>query len=218
VCERDPDDELLPPATPSNYSSRKVKFIGGGAVRIMVPDGVDPLVHATAGLGNREMAVARAQLTRLVYTLDTTLTPRELEAARARLARINQCAFCMRYRPARDREGWADDPDTVPEAVYEHVEDPSWPGYSTRERLAITLAETYALDHTGGDDAIWNEVHANFTDDELIDLMNCLSVWFAFGRMNRMLEVDNSCQLPAAEVSALIAAATARAALASTAS
>jgi alkylhydroperoxidase family enzyme len=180
-------------------------------MRIDVPEGIDPLVHASANLGNRDMAVARAQLTRLVYSLQTTLTPRELEAARARLARINQCAFCMRYRPARDRAGWADDPDVVPEEVYEHVEDAAeWPRYSTRERLAIQLAEGYALEHTNVPEPVWTEVHEYFTDDELIDLLNCISVWFAYGRMNRMLEVDTSCLLPAAEVSALIAAATAR--------
>jgi alkylhydroperoxidase family enzyme len=179
-------------------------------MRIDVPEGVDPMVHASANLGNREMAIARAQLTRLVYSLQTTFTQRELEVARARLARINQCAFCMKYRPAQDRPGWAADPNVVPEELYEHVEDPTWSGYSTRERLTIQLAENYALNHLDAPESLWEEIHEHFTDDELIDLMNCISVWFAFGRMNRMLEVDSSCMLPAAEISAMIAAATAR--------
>jgi alkylhydroperoxidase family enzyme len=179
-------------------------------MRIHVPDGVDPMVQASATLGNREMAVARGQLTRLVYGLQTSLTQRELEVARARLSRINQCAFCMKYRPARDRAGWADDPNAIPEELYEHVEDSTWSGYSTRERLTIQLAENYALNHLDAPESMWDEIHAHFTDDELIDLMNCISVWFAFGRMNRMLEVDSSCALPAAEVSAMIAAAMAR--------
>ena len=98
----------------------------------------------------------------------------------------------------------------MPEEVYAHVEDPSWSGYSDRERLAILLAEGYALAHTGIPEEVWDEVHENFSDDELVDLMNCIAVWSAFGRLNRMLEVDSSCQLPAAEVSALIAAVSAR--------
>lgn len=179
-------------------------------MRVNVPAGADPLVYASAHLGDRAIAAARTHLVKAVYDLRSSLTPRELEAARARLAIISQCAFCQRYRPARDRAGWADDPDLVPEEVYAHVEDPSWPGYSGRERLAILLAEGYALTHTSVPEEVWDEVHENFSDDELVDLMNCIAVWSAFGRLNRMLEVDSSCQLPAAEVSALIAAVSAR--------
>lgn len=178
-------------------------------MRISIPDGVDPMVHASSAVGNYDMAVARGTLTRIVYSLKTTLTPRELEAARARLARINECAFCMRYRPSVDRPGWTD--DIVPEEVYDHVEESrTWPGYSSRERLTIQLAETYALDHLNASDDLWDEVHAHFTDDEVVDLLNCISTWFAFGRMNRMLEIDNACALPPAEVSAQIALATSR--------
>lgn len=114
----------------------------------------------------------------------------------------------MRYRPSSDRPGWSD--EIIPEEVYEHVEESAtWPGYSVRERLAIQLAATYALDHLGAGEELWAEVHANYSDDELIDLLNCISVWFAFGRMNRVLEVDDACALSAAEVSAQIAKATA---------
>lgn len=175
-------------------------------MRIDVPDGVDAMAYVTAALGNRELAAAKTTLTKLVYGFSSTLTPRELEAARARLAVINDCTFCMRYRPARDRDGWADDPTAIPEELYAHVEDPdAWSGYSLRERAAIRLAEAFALNHHRRDDELWAEAHRVFTDDEIVDLTNCIAVWFAFGRLNRFLEVDDVCAVPPAEVSRQIA-------------
>lgn len=174
--------------------------------RLSVPDGQDPLVFVTAGLGSSALIEAKTALTRAVYSFDSSLTPRELEGARARLALISECAFCMRYRPARDRPGWSDDPDVVSQEHYEHVtEYRTWPGYSERERLAIELAETYAFSHTDADDELWARLHAHFSDDELADLTTCIATWFAFGRLNRLLEVDDACALPSADASAQIA-------------
>ena len=91
-----------------------------------------------------------------------------------RIAQINDCRVCQTFRAPRDVVGRFDE-DSVPEAVYEHVGDPSWSGFSDRERLAMEFAERFALDHLAMSDdaALWERLHAHFSDDELVELACC---------------------------------------------
>jgi alkylhydroperoxidase family enzyme len=65
----------------------------------------------------------------------------------------------------------ADDPETM---------DPS--RYSQREQLALRWARAIAWDSDLADDALWEELHAEFTEPELVEL-GC-SVGFALGQQH----------------------------------
>jgi alkylhydroperoxidase family enzyme len=153
--------------------------------RIDVPDGQDPLMHLWAG-SDTALTGPAAKLSDAVYN-KTKLALGEIEAARITIARINDCAICRTMR--------ADDgPD---EALYEALlagADPE--GLSERETLAAEFAERFATDHLNMDDLLWERLHAVFSDDELVELGLCVGSWLAFGRLNRVFDVDGACRIP----------------------
>lgn len=126
----------------------------------------------------------------------STLALGEFEAARTRIAQINDCQLCLGWRSARDVASRAGE-DDLDEAFYAHVgADPTWAGFTVRERLAAEFAERFALDHRGMDDELWERLHAAVTDDELVELGLCVGAWIAFGRLNRVFDVDGGCRVP----------------------
>jgi alkylhydroperoxidase family enzyme len=161
--------------------------------RIAVPPDKDPLMHLWTALAPALTGPAAA-FSDAVYRR-SALSLREFEAARTRIAQINDCAICIGWRTARDVEGWSDDPDEVPEDFYANV-GLDWEGFSVRERLAAEFAERFALDHQAMDDLFWERLHAAFSDDELVDLGLCVGGWIAFGRLNRVFDVDGACRVP----------------------
>jgi alkylhydroperoxidase family enzyme len=161
--------------------------------RIDVPADQDPLVFLWTERATALTAPAGA-LSDAVYKR-SSLPLREFEAARTRIAQINDCTICLGWRTARDVAGWADDPDAVPDEFYARV-GTDWDGFSEREGLASEFAQRFALDHLGMDDAFWSRLHAAFTDDELVDLGLCVGAWIAFGRLNRVFDVDGACRVP----------------------
>ena len=162
--------------------------------RIAVPPDKDPLMHLWTAHAP-DLTGPAAAFSDAVYR-KSSLTLREFEAARTRIAQVNDCAICIGWRTARDVEGWSDDPDAVPEDFYANV-GLDWEGFSVRERLAAEFAERFALDHQSMDDLFWERLHAAFTDDELVDLGLCVGAWIAFGRLNRVFDVDGACRVPA---------------------
>ena len=87
--------------------------------------------------------------------------------------------------------------DTIDESFYAHVGDAEWSGFSERERLAAEFAERYALDHTEhGRRSVVSACHASFTDDEIVDLGICVGSWLAYGRFNRVFDIDGACRIP----------------------
>jgi alkylhydroperoxidase family enzyme len=162
--------------------------------RVSVPDGDDPLIHVWTSLA-RPLTSAAANLSDAVYTR-SSLSLREFEAARTRMAQINDCMLCLDWRSGRDVTARTDEADSINEDFYAHIGDPSWIGYSERERLAAEFAERYALDHTNIDDDLWQRLHAVFTDDELVDLGICVGSWLAYGRFNRVFDIDGACRIP----------------------
>ena len=163
--------------------------------RISIPADRDPMMYVWTEKATALTGPAGA-FSDAVYNR-STLALREFEAARVRIAQINDCNVCINWRTARDVAGWTDDPDAVPEEFYAHVGlDPAWAGFSERERLAAEFAERYALAHRDMDDDLWTRLHANFTDEELVDLALCVGSWLAFGRLNRVFDVDGACRVP----------------------
>jgi alkylhydroperoxidase family enzyme len=164
--------------------------------RVTVPAGQDPLLYVWTGLA-APLTTAAAGYSSAVYE-HSTLSLREFEAARITLARINGCALCLDWRTARDVPSRSADPDAVPESFYEAVGSPEEAAVlDEREQLAAEFARRYATDHLGIDEALWNRLHAVFSDDELVDLALCVGSWLALGRFNQVFDIDGACRVPA---------------------
>jgi alkylhydroperoxidase family enzyme len=162
--------------------------------RVDVPQGSDPTIHVWSSLAT-PLTGAAAALSDAVYTR-SSLSLREFEAARVRIAQINDCMLCLDWRSARDVKSRSHEADTIDEDFYAHVGDSSWPGFSERERLAAEFAEKYAIAHRDMDDELWARLHAVFSDDELVDLGICVGSWLAYGRFNRVFDIDGACRVP----------------------
>lgn len=163
--------------------------------RITIPADQDPIVYVWSGLAPA-LTAAAGGFSRAVYQ-DSTLPLREFEAARITIARINDCTICKGWRSARDVPGRWSDLEAVPEEFYDHVGvDPDWSGFSERERLAAEMADRYARDHLSMDDAFWDRLHANFDDEELVELALCIASWLALGRFNQVFDIDGACRIP----------------------
>jgi alkylhydroperoxidase family enzyme len=153
--------------------------------RIDVPEGQDPLMHLW-GSTAKGLTGPAAAFSDAVYKR-SSLPLREFEAARITVARVNDCNICLTLRTA-------DGPD---DAFYDAVlGDGS--GLTEREALAAEFAQRFATDHLNIDDAFWARLHAEFSDDELVQLGLCVGSWLAFGRLNRVFDVDGVCQVPLA--------------------
>jgi alkylhydroperoxidase family enzyme len=153
--------------------------------RLDLPDGEQPEIVRVWGL-RPEMGEAVQRLSYAVYS-QSSLPARVREAARMRIAHLNDCAVCRGWRiPELADQG-------VDEELYEHVDDPDAGTYSDRERLAIEFAERFALDHRSIDDAFFARLHEQFSDAEILDLTICVGNWLAFGRLTMILDLDEAC-------------------------
>jgi alkylhydroperoxidase family enzyme len=163
--------------------------------RIAVPDGQDPLIHLWTGHAPG-LAGPASVFSDAVYRR-STLPLREFEAARITIAEVNDCNLCLNWRTARDvpdREARGPEPD---EAFYDDVLG-ARATLSEREWLAADFARKFATDHLAIDEALWDRLHASFTDDELVELALCVGSWIAFGRLNQVFDVDGACRVPVA--------------------
>jgi alkylhydroperoxidase family enzyme len=163
--------------------------------RIDVPAGRDPLLHLWSGTGNKLTGPAAA-FSDAVYR-KSTLPLREFEAARITIARVNDCRICLGLRP-EDGPGQAFYDAVLGDGPDPDGADPARADLTERETLAAEFARRFALDHLGMDDALWERLHAAFSDDELVQLGLCVGSWLAFGRLNRVFGVDEACRIPLA--------------------
>jgi AhpD family alkylhydroperoxidase len=114
----------------------------------------------------------------------------ERELARMRIAEINDCTACSRFRADSVLAA-----GVAPE-LYENVAAyASYPGYTTRQRLAIEYAERFATDHASMDDAFFERLAEWFSDEEILDLTLCVAVFLGLGRSLTVLGVDQSCAI-----------------------
>ena len=69
--------------------------------------------------------------------------------------------------------------------------------FDARERLTIEFAERFAEDHLGlaADEELWQRLHEQFSDEELVDLAMCVASWIGFGRLARVFAIDGACRV-----------------------
>ena len=144
-------------------------------------------MHLWAG-SDTALTGPAAKFSDAVYN-KTKLPVREFEAARITMARVNDCNICKTLRT----DGGPD------EAFYDTVMGDQR-GLSDRESLAAEFAERFATAHLEMDDQLWERLHAAFGDDELVELGLCVGSWLAFGRLNRVFDVDGVCRIPEGHV------------------
>jgi alkylhydroperoxidase family enzyme len=153
--------------------------------RLDLPDGDQPEIVRVWGL-RPEMGEAVQRLSYAVYS-QSQLPARVKEAARMRIAQINDCAVCRGWRiPELAAQG-------VDEELYAHVHEPAAGDYSAQEQLAIEFAERFALDHRTLDDAFFVRLRQHFSDPEILDLTICVGNWLGFGRLTMVLDLDEAC-------------------------
>jgi AhpD family alkylhydroperoxidase len=133
-----------------------------------------------------EMGVAVNRLVDAAYNR-SILPVRVREAARMRIAQLNDCPVCLSFR-ARSVKGQG-----VTEDFSLHVADHDRSGrYSEQEQLAIAYAERFAVDHLAVDDDFFVRLRHSFTDAEILDLTICLAAFLGLGRMLRVLGIDET--------------------------
>lgn len=154
------------------------------------------------------MAAAAVAMSQSVYQ-ESTLSFREAEAARIRIAHINGCLLCKSFRVAEglgdllkrmqvdEQANTAADRGEAPsQAFYDAVED--WRGsdlFSARERLAIEYAERIAESPRDlpYDDGFWDRLREHYAEDEIVDLTYSITTWIATGRFVHVLGLDGAC-------------------------
>jgi alkylhydroperoxidase family enzyme len=110
------------------------------------------------------------------------------EAARMRIALLNDCQVCRTFRAESvQKQGLNED-------FYAHVADAhADPRYNEQERLAVEYAERFATAHLEIDDAFFVRLRAVFTDAEILDLTICLAHFLGLGRLLRVLGITETC-------------------------
>ena len=112
------------------------------------------------------------------------LPAREREAARMRIALLNDCSICRDFRARSAQAGGAT------EDLYAHVREPDDADYTPRERLAIEFAERFAVDHQGMDDELFTRLRGAFADAEILDLTICCAAFLGLGRVLAVLGIE----------------------------
>jgi alkylhydroperoxidase family enzyme len=172
----------------------------------------DPIRYAIGNL-RPELTGPLYDLSKAVYQ-KSRLPLREFEAVRARIALINGCQLCQRFRSISDvpayLAGLGEDPSAgvhthgpAPEEEF-YLNIANWRGsaiYSPRERLAIEFAERYSLEpnELGLDADFWARAKSLFSEDELYDMTVAVSCFVATGRFVHVLGFDEIACAVAAE-------------------
>jgi AhpD family alkylhydroperoxidase len=156
--------------------------------RIDIPagDGGDAVMVWTL---QPELSKAVHRLTEAAYH-KSILPPRVREAARLRIAQLNECPVCGTFRAESIRaQGLTED-------FYAHVAEwRDFPGYDERERLAMEYAERFVTDHKGIDDAFFDRLRVMFSDAEVLDLTMCMAHFLGLGRLLQVIGIDETCVL-----------------------
>jgi alkylhydroperoxidase family enzyme len=150
-------------------------------------DGTPPADWAT-----RHVALAFAENEELLqrylefyYPFHTTsgvLEPRLKELVRLRIATLNGCKTCKAARL---------DPTHVTESeATVGVDNPDSGSFNPRERVALRLAETMAVDHFAVDDQMIRDLRKHFSQEELVELMMMTGQYIGFGRVLSILQLD----------------------------
>lgn len=134
-----------------------------------------------------EMGAAVAKLSDAAYN-KSILPTRVREAARMRIAQLNECKVCLNFRADSVKEEGATNEDFYAHVASFHDDA----RYSPREKMAIDYAERFAIAHTAIDDAFFEQLHEHFTDEEILDLTICIATFVALGRTMQVLGIDDT--------------------------
>jgi AhpD family alkylhydroperoxidase len=132
-----------------------------------------------------ELGAAATRLVDAAYN-KSILPVRVREAARMRIAQLNDCTVCLAFRADKVRAQGLD------EDFYRAVGSGADSALDEQERLAVEYAERFALDHTSIDDAFVERLRVAFTDPEIFDLTVCLSAFLGLGRTLRALGITET--------------------------
>ena len=92
----------------------------------------------------------------------------------------------------------------VRDGFYEHVGvDPGWQGFTERERLAAEFAERFALSHPTWTTTCGLASTPPSPTTSWSSWALCVGSWIAFGRLNRVFDVDGGCRVPGAHDAAI---------------
>src|SRR4051794_25714439 len=164
---------------------------------INVPDGPEPLTRRVWEL-RPQLRGATDAMTHAVFA-DSDLPVRLRELLRMRIAQINGCRVCMSFR---DESALA---EGVDERTLELVGSPLADGrFSARDRLVMDFAERFALDHHSMDGAYFEMLHEHFDDGEILELTFCVARFLAFGRLTRVLGIDEECAVAPRSTDSLV--------------
>ena len=109
------------------------------------------------------------------------------EIARMRIALANGCEVCRNARYAEGaKRTWT--------RTSTGMCCSGRPGLATAfERLAAQYAEGYATDHLAlRENADFRRMRAHFSDEEIVDLALCCTLWLGAGRTMRVLDVGQA--------------------------
>lgn len=173
--------------------------------RFDLPEGEEAANYIYAHLGSPKLVAMRQAVFKLVYDApETTLSLREREAMRFPLTVIIGCPFCNSFRVWRDWPGNTDEP--IAEAFYQNAEAQNldWEGFTTRERLMIEFSVRFSddIDNLNGDDELWARIGANFSTEEVGDMVILAGAWLGFGRGLKAYGVGSVCAVPAGSLHA----------------
>ena len=132
-----------------------------------------------------ELGAAAIRLVDAAYN-KSILPVRVREAARMRMAQLNDCTVCLAFRAEKVRE------QGISEDFYCAVGTDDKGELSAQERLAVEYAERFAIDHASIDDAFVERLRASFSDPEILDLTICLSAFLGLGRTLRALGITET--------------------------
>jgi len=133
-----------------------------------------------------DMGTAVNRLVDAAYN-KSILPVRVREAARMRIAQLNECPVCLTFRADSVKDKGVD------EGFYLHVaEHETSDLYSDQECLAIAYAERFAVDHLSIGDDFFVRLRGVFTDAEILDLTICLSAFLGLGRLLRVLGIEET--------------------------
>jgi len=134
-----------------------------------------------------EMGAAVAKLSDAAYN-KSILPTRVREAARMRIAQLNECKVCLSFRADSVLAKGETDEDFYAHVADFHRDD----RYTAQEKLAIDYAERFAVAHTAIDDEFFARLREQFTDEEILDLTICIAAFIALGRTLNVLGIEDT--------------------------
>jgi AhpD family alkylhydroperoxidase len=132
-----------------------------------------------------ELGTAATRFVHAAYN-KSILPTRVREAARIRIAQLNDCTVCLAFRADTVKAQGLD------EDFYGAVGSPDDSELTEQERLAVEYAERFAIDHASIDDRFIERLRGSFTDPEILDLTICLSAFLGLGRTLRALGITET--------------------------